>query len=223
MHILDYFTRLASDLMSTLGYAGMAVGLVLDSFGIPIPSEVLLAIGGGLAASGRFNVWAVFIIGTLAQLVGGLIGYAIGKYGGLPILERYGKYVLISKRDLDKTHIAFEKYGALLTMTGRCVPVVRGLIAYPAGIAGMRLDKFIIYTTIGSAVWTALFVWIGYTLGDNFAEIEGLLSQLSVLIVLGVLAAVVWHFREPLARGWRRLRGARPATEQLPPDIKEKQ
>jgi membrane protein DedA with SNARE-associated domain len=188
------FTQIASDLLSQLGYAGMAVGLVLDSFGIPIPSEVLLAIGGALAATGRFDVWVVFILGTTAQLVGGLIGYTIGMYGGHPILERYGKYIFVTKKDLDRTHAAFEKYGALMTMLGRCLPVVRGLIAYPAGIAGMNLGKFILYTTIGSAVWSALFVWIGYTVGDNLGSIAEYMHGLSLLVVVAAVGAAIWYY-----------------------------
>jgi membrane protein DedA with SNARE-associated domain len=121
------FTRIAMDLMSQLGYTGMTIGLILDSFGIPIPSEVLLAVGGALAATGRFELWLVFVLGTLAQLVGAMVGYWIGRYGGYPFLERYGKYVFISKHDLKRTHEAFEKYGPFITMAGRCVPVIRKL------------------------------------------------------------------------------------------------
>ncbi|HVQ43626.1 MAG TPA: DedA family protein [Candidatus Saccharimonadia bacterium] len=199
-----HLTQIAIDLLSQLGYGGLAAGLVLDSFGVPLPSEVLLVLGGTLSASGRFNVWAVFTIGTLAQLAGGLIGYALGRYGGLPLLERYGKYVLISKRDLARTHAAFEKYGPWMTMLGRCLPVVRGLIAYPAGIAGMRLDRFIIYTTLGSAVWSALFVWIGFTVGGNLTQIEQQMGRLSIFVVVLGVAVVLWHFREPLQRWWAR-------------------
>ena len=201
--MMDSLTRLATDLLSELGYTGMGVGLVLDSFGIPIPSEVLLAVGGALAASGRFELWIVFVIGVVAQVVGGLIGYWIGRYGGLPFLERYGKYVLISKRDLARTHDAFEKYGPWLTMGGRCLPVIRGLIAYPAGIAGMRLDKFILCTTIGSTIWTALFVWIGYALGDNFHIIDPYIHEFTYIIIGVVALAIIWHFREPLMKLWR--------------------
>ncbi|QQR53002.1 hypothetical protein IPG36_02770 [bacterium] len=96
------FGQIALDLISALGYAGMAFGLVVDSFGIPIPSEILLAVGGMLAAQGKMNVWVVLTLGTLAQLVGGLVGYAIGRYGGYPFLEKYGKYFLISHKDLQK-------------------------------------------------------------------------------------------------------------------------
>jgi len=188
------YTQIAGDLLSQLGYVGLATGLILDSFGIPIPSEVLLAIGGALAATGRFDVWVVFILGVAAQVTGGLIGYGIGKYGGHPILERYGKYVFITKKDLDRTHAAFEKYGAWMTMLGRCLPVVRGLIAYPAGIAGMNLGKFLLYTTIGSAVWTALFVWVGFTVGDNLGSISKYMHVLSLGVVLAVVAWVIWYY-----------------------------
>lgn len=198
------FTSIAQNLLHNMGYTGMAVGLVLDSFGIPIPSEILLAWGGTQAASGRFSIWVVFIIGVLAQLVGGLVGYWIGKYGGLPFLERYGKYVLISKKDLAKTHDAFEKYGPLLTMLGRCVPLIRGLIAYPAGIAGMRLDKFILYTAIGSTIWTALFVWIGFTVGDNLDAINPYMHELTIGVIILVIAGAAWHAREPIMKLWRR-------------------
>lgn len=204
------FTRVATDLMSQLGYAGMSVGLVLDSFGIPIPSEVLLTVGGALASHGRFNVWVVFTLGVLAQVAGASIGYAVGRYGGQPILERYGKYVLISKRDLARTHKTFEKYGPLMTMVGRCLPLIRGLIAYPAGIAEMRIDKFLLYTTIGSSIWTALFVWLGYTLGENLGMVNEWLHEFSLLVLLGIVALVVWHLRSHLR--WPRPRRRKQAS-----------
>lgn len=197
-------TSLATELLSTLGYVGMAVGLVLDSFGIPIPSEVLLTLGGTLAATGRFNVWAVYFIGVAAQIVGGLIGYGVGKYGGLPILNKYGKYVLISQKDLARTHSAFEKYGAVLTMVGRCIPLIRGLIAYPAGIAGMPLNKFIMYTAIGSSVWTAIFVWIGYTVGDNLSAINPYMHELTLGVIALAVIGFAWHVREPIIKIFNR-------------------
>jgi membrane protein DedA with SNARE-associated domain len=192
------FTGIALNLMSTLGYWGMTAGLVLDSFGIPIPSEVLLMVGGALAASGRFNPWVVFVLGTLAQVVGGLIGYLIGRYGGEPLLEKYGKYVLISHNDLQRTHRAFEKYGSWMTAIGRCVPFIRGLIAYPAGVAEMKLSRFLLYTTIGSAIWTALFVWLGIVLGSHLEVVEVWMEKLTVIILVLIVAWVIWHVREHL-------------------------
>jgi membrane protein DedA with SNARE-associated domain len=197
-------TRLAIDLLSTLGYGGLLVGLVLDSFGLPIPSEVLLVLGGALAAHGRFNIVLVFLLGVAGQVLGGLIAYGIGRYGGLPVLERYGKYLLVSKRDLAKTHEAFEKYGALMAMAGRCIPIVRGLIGYPAGIAGMPVGKFILYTTIGSAVWTALFVGIGFSIGDNLGGIGKVISAFSIVIILAGVVGIAWHTRDYIKKWMRR-------------------
>lgn len=190
------FSGIALDMMSQMGYWGLTLGLVLDSFGVPIPSEVLLVVGGALAATGRFDTWVVFVLGTLAQVIGGLIGYLIGRYGGEPLLERYGKYVLISKRDLRRTHEAFEKYGALLAMMGRCVPVIRGLIAYPAGIAEMNFTKFLIFTTIGSAIWTAIFVYLGYVAGNNLDAINSWVHKFTIVVVVAIVAWILWHFRE---------------------------
>lgn len=201
------FAKLATDMLSQLGYVGLTIGLIVDSFGIPIPSEVLLAVGGALAATGRFNVWWVMFLGTAAQLVGGLVGYAIGRYGGYPFLLRYGKYVFISKRDLERTHQSFEKYGPWLTMAGRCLPVIRGLVAYPAGIARMNIWSFILYTTIGSAAWTALWVFIGYQLGENLDVINSWMHDFSLVVVAGLLLLIVWHFRHhwgAVKRLWRR-------------------
>jgi membrane protein DedA with SNARE-associated domain len=172
-----------------------------------------LAVGGALAATGRFELWIVFVLGVSAQLVGGLVGYAIGRYGGLPFLQKYGKYVFISQKDLQKTHDAFVKYGIWMTMAGRCIPVIRGLIAYPAGIARMRLDTFIIFTTLGSALWTAIFVALGYYLGDNLGIINEYLHELSILIVILMLAGIVWHFRKHLKKLKRKPSGKRVNPE----------
>src|SRR5437879_4698281 len=144
---------------------------------------------------GRFNLWAVLVIATLAQVLGGLVGYFIGKYGGEPFLERYGKYLLITKRDLAKTHRAFERYGRWIAMIGRCVPGIRGLVAYSAGIAEMRVEVFIVFTTIGSAIWTVFLMYLGFLLGNHkeaFTRLAGSFSVVGLLLVAGLVA---WHFR----------------------------
>ncbi len=188
-------TQIASDMISGLGYLGLFMGLFLDSFGVPIPSEVLIPVATVLGLQGRFDMIAVFLIGTLAQVLSGLVGYFVGRYAGREVIERYGKYLLISKRDLHRTERTFEKYGPMLTLAGRCVPVIRGLIAYPAGIAEMPLRRFLIYTTIGSAVWTAFLMYLGYLLSNNLELIDKIGHQFSILIVLALLAAIAWHFR----------------------------
>jgi membrane protein DedA with SNARE-associated domain len=173
----------------------LGLGLFIDSFGIPIPSEILVPLGTVAAMQGRMALWAVFVLGTLAQVAGGLAGYLIGRYGGEPILERYGKYVLISKRDLARTHRAFEKYGRWITMVGRCVPGIRGLVAYPAGVAEMNLGAFLAYTALGSAVWTAVLMLFGYMIGDHLDVFDRLAGQFSLICIALVLGLVAWHFR----------------------------
>jgi membrane protein DedA with SNARE-associated domain len=138
-------------------------------------------------------------------VAGGLAGYLIGRYGGEPILERYGKYVLISKRDLARTHRAFEKYGRWITMVGRCVPGIRGLVAYPAGVAEMKIGPFLVYTALGSAVWTAVLMLFGYAIGNHLEVFDRLASQFSIIGIVLVLGLVIWHFRHL----WRKEKGAR--------------
>ena len=194
-------SQIAIDLISSLGYGGLAAGLFVDSFGIPIPSEILVPLATVLAAQGRFSYPAVFIIATLAQLVGGLVGYYVGRYGGEPILERYGKYVLISKHDLARTHRAFAKYGKWITMAGRCLPGIRGLVGYPAGVAEMNLGLFVLYTTIGSAVWTLVLMGLGIVVGNNLATFDNIASRFSLAGIAIVAGILVWHFRHLWRRG----------------------
>lgn len=188
-------TKLAFDLISTLGYGGLAVGLFIDSFGIPIPSEVLVPLAAALVAQDKFTLIGVFVVSVVAQTLGGLAGYVIGRYAGEPFLLKYGRYLLISHRDLAKTHLAFQKYGRLLTLVGRCLPVIRGLIAYPAGIAEMPLGTFTAYTAIGSAVWTVILMYLGSLLGGHLDLIETYGKQISYLIIVILIVAVSWHVR----------------------------
>ena len=193
-------TKLALDLISTLGYAGLAAGLFIDSFGIPIPSEVLVPLATAQVADGSFSLIGIFFVAVVAQTLGGLAGYYIGRYAGQPFLERYGKYVLISHEDLIKTHTAFERYGKLLTLVGRCVPVIRGLIAYPAGIARMPVRTFLLYTALGSAVWTIILMFLGYILGKHLDLIDRYSHPLSYVIILLLVVGALWHVRQPIKR-----------------------
>jgi len=191
-------TQLAFDLISKLGYGGLFFGLFIDSFGIPVPSEILVPLATALISQGNFSLVGVFIVSVAAQTLGGLAGYGIGRYAGEPFLLKYGKYVLISHRDLARTHRAFEKYGRVLTLVGRCLPVIRGLIAYPAGIAEMPIGTFVTYTAIGSAVWTAFLMYLGYLLGGHLDLIETYGPQLSYVIIGLIVIAVGWHARQVL-------------------------
>lgn len=190
---MSNLASIATDLISHMGYTGIGLGLLIDSFSLPIPSEVLLPLGGALAHQGRFNFWLLLLVAVIAQTAGGLIGYLIGRYGGEPLLLRYGRYVLITQSDLEKIHRVFTGTGRWMVLAGRCVPVVRGLICYPAGIAEMNIYRYLIYTAIGSLGWSALLAGLGYALSGSLEKIQSSIGGISYVVAAAVLLAVVWH------------------------------
>lgn len=195
MSLTQKLTTIATQLISSLGYGGLAFGLIIDSAGIPIPSEVLLPLAGALARQGRFNLVLVIIVGTLAQTAGAALSYWIGAQGGLPLVKKYGKYVLFREHELHRTHALFEKYGAWLTLIGRCVPGVRTYIGYPAGIARMRFDLFMAASVVGSLVWTILLSVLGYQLANKLDVIDRIVRQFGLIaLAVGVVALFVYIY-----------------------------
>jgi membrane protein DedA with SNARE-associated domain len=159
-----------------LGYAGVFVGMTLESVGLPIPSEVI----------------GITIAGTLGCLAGSLIAYCIGLWGGRPLLERYGKYVLIRKSELDRADEWFEKYGDKAVFISRLLPVIRTFISFPAGIVHMDVRKFSLYTVLGSLPWCFALAYIGVLLGPHWVDIEGLFKYLDIAVVLGIIALIAY-------------------------------
>jgi membrane protein DedA with SNARE-associated domain len=186
-------TQIATDMISTAGYGGLALGLIVDSAGIPIPSEVLVPLATVLAKEGRFNLVAVVAVSVAAQVAGGLIAYEIGRRGGLPFIHRYGKYFFVSNRELSFTHRQFERRGYVLALAGRCLPVIRGYIGFVAGIAEMPRQAFITATLIGSLLWTLILTAAGLLLAKNIEVIDQTLRPFSVVIIGVILVSVVWY------------------------------
>ncbi len=195
-------TGVATDLISSLGYGGLAFGLVLDSAGLPIPSEVLLPISGALINSGRFSLAAVVIVGILAQTAGAVLSYWIGATGGLILVKKYGKYVLFSEHELGIAERAFNRYGQWLTFFGRCVPVVRTYIGYPAGLTKMDFKKFLAATVVGSTFWTLLLTELGVRLATpaRLLGLDHLFRRFNLIVLVLLVAAVIWYVRRHLKR-----------------------
>lgn len=193
-------TQTAIDLIASAGYVGLAVGLIVDSAGIPIPSEVLIPGGVIAAQQGSLSLWGVVIVGTLAQTIGGVIAYFIGQKGE-PLLHRYGKYVLISERDLKATHNAFARRGELLAFVGRCLPVIRGYIGFVAGIANMPFKRFLAATFAGSLAWTAILTILGIKIADNITRIDEIIKPFTVVILIAIVIAVVVFVFKRLREG----------------------
>src|SRR3990167_1192551 len=151
-HIISTLTNFVISTISTLGYPGVALLMAIESACIPLPSEIIMPFSGFFVATGRFNLWGIALAGGIGNTIGSIITYAIGRYGGRPLLEKYGKYILISHRDIDLSDKFFRSEEALAAFFGRLLPVVRTFISLPAGIAKAAFWQFVVYTFVGSFI-----------------------------------------------------------------------
>ncbi|MTH53916.1 DedA family protein [Bacillus mangrovi] len=156
------------EMLAGLGYFGIAIGLMIEI----IPSEIVLGYGGYLISLGRIEFFGAVVAGVIGGTFAQLFLYWLGYYGGRPILEKYGKYLLIQKKHLDLSEQWFEKYGTGVIFSARFIPVVRHAISIPAGIAKMPAWKFIVYTVAAIIPWTILFLYLGIQLGSNWMHIK---------------------------------------------------
>jgi len=183
--------------ISYLGYPGIIFLMALESACIPIPSEIIMPFSGYLVFSGRFSLSWVVICGTLGNLLGSIIAYLVGFYGGRSFLEKYGKYFLISSHDLEASQHWFRKYGSLSVFISRLLPVIRTFISFPAGINKMPFGKFCFYTLIGSLPWSFLLTLIGVKMGENWNSLEFYFQKFDWLIIgLIVLLIFWWIYRK---------------------------
>ena len=177
------------------GYAGIAALMGIESACIPLPSEIIMPFAGYLIFPGRFSLLAVATAGAIGCNVGSLIAYWIGAIGGRPLVERYGKWVLMNHHDLDRMTHFFEKYGAITVLLARMLPVVRTFIAFPAGIAKMSQTKFHLYTFIGSWPWCFGLAYVGMKLGEKWhtdPRFHQAFHRFHLVVEVALLAAIVW-------------------------------
>jgi membrane protein DedA with SNARE-associated domain len=195
-YIIDILVKFVVATIGMMGYTGVFVLMFLESCGIPIPSEAIMPFSGFLVAEGQMNFWLLSFIGAFGNLMGSLLAYWIGLKGGRPFIEKYGKYCLISKHDLDIADRWFTKHGQLTVFGGRLLPAVRTYISFPAGIAKMDIKKFSFYTFAGAFPWSALFAWFGVKLGNNWELVRQKLHDFDMAIVgLIVLCVVLYVWR----------------------------
>lgn len=196
-HILEIVGTFIIDIISRLGYVGIAALMAIDSANIPVPSEITMPFAGYLVTTGRFTFWGAVMAGTIGSTVGSLISYWIGVKGGRAFVEKYGKFVLISKRDLARGDRLFAKWGNAIAFFARVVPVVRTFISLPAGITRMPIMQFTIYTFAGSLLWSWVLVYFGQVVGENYAQVRERFHGIDVVVViLLALLFVAWvvHF-----------------------------
>lgn len=177
------------------GYLGVALLMGIESACIPLPSEIIMPFAGYQVYLHHLTLWGVATAGALGCNVGSAIAYWIGAYGGRPLVERFGRYVLLSRHDLDRTTQFFEKYGSVTVLVGRLLPVVRTFIALPAGIARMPQLRFHIYTFVGSWPWCFVLAYVGMKLGqhwDTDPRFKAIFHRFHLGVEVVLLALIVW-------------------------------
>lgn len=171
--------------------------MALESACLPIPSEIIMPFSGYLVAIGKFALWPVIIWGAVGNLIGSIIAYFVGIYGGRAFIKKYGKYILLSQEELDKSENFFKKYGSLSIFFSRLLPIVRTFISLPAGIARMPFWKFCFYTLIGSLPWSAFLTYTGIFLGENWRSIEVYFRRFDWLIgILIIITISYWLYKK---------------------------
>jgi membrane protein DedA with SNARE-associated domain len=188
--------------LSSLGYLGVVLLMAIESACIPLPSELIMPFAGYLVFKGTLTLWGVALAGAVGCVVGSLIAYYVGLWGGRPLVLKYGRYLLISHHDVDLADRWFARHGDLTILVGRLLPVVRTFIAFPAGVARMPLLKFVIYTFVGSLIWCFALAWVGQKLGEHWDSLGVYFHRFDEVIGLLILVGAAWWI-------WRHLRHLR--------------
>ena len=193
---LSGLTSWVTDVVESFGYVGVAFMTALENLIPPIPSEIVLPLAGFLVGQGRFSFVPVVVAATIGSVVGALILYAVGAWLGeqrlRALFRRFGRFVLMDESDLDKSREWFQRHGTKAVLFGRLVPGIRSLISIPAGLVGMSLWQFVLYTSIGSAVWNATLVGFGWALGNQWERVEDYTSFLQYIVIVLVAVAGIW-------------------------------
>jgi membrane protein DedA with SNARE-associated domain len=199
--IISYLTTFIIHVISSAGYTGVALLMAIESAAIPLPSEIIMPFAGFLVSQDRFSLFGVALAGGIGSALGSALTYAIGRFGGRPFIERYGKYFLISSRDLEISDRFFARFGGLSSFIGRLLPVVRTFISIPAGIAKVNFLKFLFYSFLGSVFWSLLLAYFGMKLGPAWVSLRERFHWLDYLIAgIIVLGAVWWIVRHIRAK-----------------------
>jgi len=195
--IIDWLVLLVTSTVSQVGYFGVFLLMIFESACIPIPSEIIMPFSGFLVASGKLTLWGVTLAGALGNLVGAIITYAIGFYGGRPFVLKYGKYFFIKEKEVHHAEKFFAKWGDFSVFISRNLPVIRTFISLPAGVAEMPFWKFAFFSFVGSLPWCFALAYLGNILGDNWLLIKEYGHYLDIvagIAIAGLVIKIVWDY-----------------------------
>ena len=208
--LLEILSGIIVAVIATLGYAGIVLLMAIESACIPLPSEIIMPFSGYLVSTGQMNIWFVALAGAVGCVLGSLVAYWVGMKGGRPLIEKYGRYLLISRHDLDMADRWFDKRGEIIVFVSRMLPAIRTFIAFPAGVARMNLKRFIVYTFAGSFPWCLGLAYVGQQLGRKWNQDDTLKTwfhRFDFLIGIAAVILIAWwiwrhvgHLREEEAK-----------------------
>jgi membrane protein DedA with SNARE-associated domain len=197
--IIEFLSGIIVATISLLGYSGIVLLMAIESACIPLPSEIIMPFSGYLVSTGQMNLWLVGLAGAVGCVLGSLVAYWVGSKGGRPLIEKYGRYVLVSPHDLDLADRWFANYGEIIVFVSRLLPAIRTFIAFPAGVARMNLKRFVVYTFAGSLPWCLGLAYVGQKLGEKWNQDDTLKTWFHrfdfVIGIVGVLLAAWWIWR----------------------------
>ncbi len=208
--VIEALAAFTTGVISSMGYGGVVLLMGIESACIPLPSEIIMPFAGYLVFKGQFTLHGAALAGAVGCVAGSVPAYYLGLYGGRPLIEKYGRYVLISHHDLDLADRLFSRFGQWVVFGARLLPVIRTFIAFPAGVSRMNMPRFIVYTFVGSYPWCYGLAWAGMKLGEHWnsdPRLKAAFHRFDAAIgVILVAAAVVFV--------WHKLRSARRAAPQ---------
>jgi membrane protein DedA with SNARE-associated domain len=200
--MLAEFASWLVTVIGSFGYTGILILMAIESSFIPFPSEAVLIPAGYLIQQGKMSFYLVFTLAIIGSLIGAYVNYFLalwlGRKASEATINKYGKFFLLSKKNLDKADIYFKKHGEITTFIGRLIPVIRQLISLPAGFAKMNLTKFTFYTALGAGIWSLVLIYIGYAFGQNQELIQQNLQMFTILALLfcGITIVAYLIFRK---------------------------
>jgi membrane protein DedA with SNARE-associated domain len=190
--VLEFLARFIISLISQSGYLGIVLLMGIESACIPLPSEVIMPFSGYLVSVGRFNLLWVAVAGAFGCNTGSVVAYYVGAWGGRPLIEKYGRYVLVTRHDLEMADRFFARFGTWAVFIARLLPVIRTFIAFPAGVARMNFLRFNVYTFLGSLPWCFVLAYAGLKLGEHWTVLRQYFHRFDTVIGILIVAAAVW-------------------------------
>lgn len=204
--LTELISQIAVRILDTTAYAGAFLLMALESMIVPVPSEAVMPFVGFLVTDGKWNLWLALLSSTLGSLVGSLLSYWMGYYGGKPLVLKVGKYLLLNRYDLELTERYFSRrQGVLTVFIARFIPVIRHFISIPAGMGKMRLLPFLTVTLIGATLWNGFLLVLGMRLREHWTVVQKYSHQVDIVIVVLAVIGLGWFVRSRIAARKRKL------------------